>query len=81
MKDRQKSRYIFEAAMQDLTDAGVISVDANDSGAAIVFAVWIPPEDVEKFLADLQRAATQRKTTIDLYGPPRYARSTTGGRP
>lgn len=77
--NRQRSRWIFEEVMRDLSQTDIVAVDANSSGNEVGFAVWVRAEDAEQFLKNLGTSGAHVKATIDLYGPPRYARTTTGG--
>ena len=73
--NRQEAREQFGHAMFLVGGVSIIAEDVNDRGDEVQFSVWIRKEDVEEFLENLSR--DPRQASIDLYGPPRYARSTT----
>lgn len=77
--NRQRLRSIFEGVMRDLSQTDIVAVDVNSTGVEVEFAVWVRAEDAERFLKHLSTSGTHVKATIDLYGPPRYARTTTTG--
>jgi len=59
----------------------ILSEDVCACGDCVVFAVWVQKGDAERFLDRLESTSGQITATIDLYGPPRYARSTSDGAP
>ena len=81
---REKTSWIFDGAIQAL--GGVVPnstqthVNRHGTEFEVEISICLRPEDLPAFLRNLDRNATHIKATVDLYGPPRYARGTTDGR-
>jgi len=82
--NRMKAAWIFDGAMQDLggvvPNSTQVYINRHGNDLEIEFSLRLRPEDLDTFLRNLGRNGEHIKTVIDLYGPPRYARSTTDGR-
>lgn len=79
---REDANQRISAALATISGGEIIAVDTNSTGREVEVAAWLHPEDLGALILALERAARgdRSQTTIDLYGPPRYARSTTGRR-
>ena len=81
--NRMKAAWIVDGAIRDLggvvPNSTQVYINRRGGDLEVEISLCFRAEDLDTFLRNLGRNGGHIKTVIDLYGPPRYARSRTDG--